>query len=165
MLFGGAAVIHREGVHVQRQIAAGQQTEGYGNARDLHTQHGGVDALGQLEPVAGVGIKALAKGGRGRHGAQVQRAGEEGVGALGLDGVKVLLAQAQQAQLALQDVAVGDSRAHQEGRVHEGVEADTFEILVDECKARLAAQVIGQLLDHKFAYLSSACFTCRVKSR
>jgi len=31
----------------------------------------------------------------------VQRAGEEGVGALGFDGIKVVLAQAQQAEVAL----------------------------------------------------------------
>jgi hypothetical protein len=55
MLFGGAAVVHREGIHIQRQVAAGQHTEVDGLACDRHTEYGGVDALGQFEPVAGVG--------------------------------------------------------------------------------------------------------------
>jgi hypothetical protein len=147
MLFGGAAVVHSEGVHIQRQVATGQQTEVDGFTCDLHAEHGGVDALSQFEPVAGVGVEALAQGGRRWHGAQVQRAGEEGVCALGLDGVKVVLAQAQQAQVALQDVAVGDARAHREGGVNQRVQVDALQILADEGQARLAAQVISQLLD------------------
>jgi hypothetical protein len=153
MLFGGAAVVHRKGVHVQRQIAAGQQTEVDGLACDLHTEHGGVDALSQFEPVAGVGVQALAQGGRRRHRAQVQRAGKEGVCALGLDGIKVVLAQAQQAEVALQDVAVGDASAHWESGINEGVQVDALEVFADQGQTRLAAQVVGQLLDHKVAHL------------
>jgi len=146
VLFGGAAVGNSESIHVQRQLAAGQQTEVDGFAGVVHAQHGGIDALGQLEPVAGVGIEALAQGKRGRHGAQVQRAGEEGVGALGLNGVKVVLAQAQQAQIALQDVAVGDTRAHRESGINKGVEVDALEVFADECQARLAAQVVRSIV-------------------
>ena len=58
-----------------------------------------------------------------------------------------ILAQAQQAQVALQDVAVGDARAHREGGVNQRVQVDALQILADEGQARLAAQVISQLLD------------------
>jgi hypothetical protein len=88
----------------------------------------------------------------------VQRAGEEGVGALGLDSVKVVLAQAQQAEVTLQDVAVDNARAHQEGRVNEGVQVDAFQILANESQARLVAQVVRQLLDQKVTHLSSVLF-------
>ena len=75
MLFGGAAVIHREGIHIQRQVAAGQPTEVDGLACDFHTEYGGVDALSQLKPLVGVGVlQALTQGGQRRHSARVKKA-------------------------------------------------------------------------------------------
>jgi hypothetical protein len=61
-------------------------------------------------------------------------------------------------KVTLQDVAVGDARAHQKGRVNEGVEVDAFQVLADESQARLVAQVVRQLLDQKVTHLSSVLF-------
>ena len=74
-------------------------------------------------------------GGNRRHGAQVQRASEECVAALGLNGVKVVIAQVQQAQVALQYDAVGDARAHRESRVYKGVEFDALKVFADKCQS------------------------------
>lgn len=85
-------------------------------------------------------------------------AGKEGVCALGFDGIEVVLAQAQQAEVALQNVAVGDARAHGEGGVHQGVQVDALEVFANQGQTRLAAQVLGQLLDHKVAHLQLRFF-------
>jgi hypothetical protein len=42
--------------------------------------------------------------------------------------------------------------------VNKGVEVDALQVFSDECQARLAAQVVGQLFDHKFAHLISVLF-------
>ena len=143
MLFGGAAVVHGKGVHVQRNIATGQRTKIDALAGHLQTQHRRVDALGQIEPGKCVGIQALALGRRRWHGAKDQGAGEESVFALAFDGIKVVLAKAQQTQVALEDVAVGDTAAHREGGVYEGVEIDALEILANQGQTGLVAQVVG----------------------
>lgn len=122
MLFGGAAVVHSEGVQIEVHVAAGQQTEIHRLATELHAQHGGVDAVDELKPRGRVDVHALAQG-RGRwNGPQAQRAGEEGIFALAFDCIEVVLAQTQQTKVGLQDVAVGYPRAHREGRIDQGVE-------------------------------------------
>jgi len=55
----------------------------------------------------GVGVQTLTQRGRRGHCAQVQSAGEEGIFALAFDGIEIASAQAQQAEGALEDVAVG----------------------------------------------------------
>lgn len=50
-------------------------------------------------------VHALAQGGRRWHSAQTQGTGEEGIFALACDGLKQVLAQTQQTEAALQDVA------------------------------------------------------------
>ena len=158
MLFGGATVVHGEGVDVQRHIAAGQHTEVHRLAADFHAQHGGVDVIDQVKPRGRVRVHALAQGGRRWHGPQTQCAGEEGVFALAFDGIEVVLAQTQQAEVALEDVAVGHPRAHGEGRVHHGVEVDALQILPNQCQAGLVAQVVGQLFDYKVGHVVVTCW-------
>jgi hypothetical protein len=136
-----------EGIDIQRHVPTGQRTEVDGFAADLHAQYGGVDALSQVEPVLSMRIHALAQGGRRWHGTQTQCTGEEGILALAFDGIKVVLAQAQQTEVALQDVAVGDTAAYREARVHHGVEVDALQILANQCQTGLVAQVVGQLFD------------------
>ena len=114
VFFGRAAVVHGEGIKVQGDVLTVQRTEVRRLAFDPHAEHGSVDALGQLKPVWGMGIQALAQRGRRRHSAQMQGAGKESVFTLTLDGIEVVFAQAQQAQVALQDVAVGDARTQRE---------------------------------------------------
>jgi hypothetical protein len=57
---------------------------------------------------------------------------KEGIFELAFDGTKIVLAQAQQTEEALQDVAVDDTRSNREGRVDQAVEVDSFEILANQ---------------------------------
>lgn len=82
MFFGRAAVVHGEGVHIQRHVSAGQYAEVNGLAADLQTQGSGVDAVGQIHPSGCMRVYALAQGGRRGHGAQAQGTGKVGVLAL-----------------------------------------------------------------------------------
>lgn len=74
-------------------------------------------------------IHALAQGCRGRHGAQVQGTGEKGILALAFDRMKIVLAQTQQTEVTLQDVAVGNTPADRKGRINQAVDVDALEIL------------------------------------
>lgn len=128
-LFLGAPVVHGKGVQIDGGLAAGQRTEVYGLAAWAAAQQRAVDLSGKFEPVTGVGIHAMAQGGTGRHGAQAQGAHEEGVAAEILDRIKVVLAQVRQAQVALEDIAVGNAGVNREGRIDQRVGLNLFEIL------------------------------------
>ncbi len=157
---GGATVVYGEGVHIQRHIAAGQYTEVNTAPLDLHAQHPGVDAVNQLEPRRGMRVQALAQGGRRRHSVHTQGAGKEAVLALAFDGIEVVLAQAQQAQVALENVAVGDApklALHRKDQIDQSVEVDALEVFANQRQAGMSAQVVGQLLkneiDHRGLHL------------
>jgi hypothetical protein len=129
---GGVAVVHGEGVDVDRAVASGEQAEVDGPTLQAQPEQALVDLVDQREPGATLGIEALAKrGARGRL-RQAQRAQCEGAGSQRLDGLEVALALAQQPQVASYDVAVGDAGAHREGRVDQGIEVDALQILPDE---------------------------------
>jgi hypothetical protein len=113
----------------------------------------------QREPRAALGIEALAKGGARGRLRQAQGAQREGARAQRLDGLEVALALAQQPQDASHDVAVGDARAHREGRVDQGIEVDALQILPDERQTGVRDQVVGQLLDDEVGHRA---LTCRV---
>jgi len=74
-----------------------------------------------------MGIQPLTQGGARRNIFQTQDAFEEGVVAEILDGIKVVLAQTQQAPVAL-------------------------EIVADKGKAGLGAEVVGQFFDKKIGH-------------
>jgi len=158
MLFDCPAVGKSEGVYIQRHVPTGQHTEVNGFACDLEPQHRGVDALSQIKSQGCMRIHALAQGGRRWHGAQVQSTSEEGIFALTFDGIKVVLAQSQQTKVALQDVAVGNTRADREGRIDQAV--DALEIFANQCQAGLVAQVVVQIFDDEIGH---GLFTCWVK--
>ena len=153
MLFGRAAVVHGEGIHIQRHVPTGQHTEVNGLAGDLEAKHGGVDAVSQVKPGGGMRVHALAQGGRRGHSTQTQRTGEERVFALAFDGIEVVLAQAQQTEVAFEDVAVGNATAHREGRVDQAVDVDALQILANQCQTGLVAQVVGQLFENEIGHV------------
>lgn len=93
-------------------------------------------------PCAGVG-------GRRGHSGQAQGSGEECVFALALDGIKIILANAQQAKVVLQDVAVGHPRAHRKGGINQAAEVDALQILANQCQTVLVAQVAGQFFENE----------------
>lgn len=160
MLLGRAALVHGEGVDVQWHISTGQRPEVDGLALELEAQNRGVDVIDQVKPSWRVGVQALAQGGRRGHRSQAQGAGEESVLALAFDGIKIVLAQTQQAQVALEDVAIGDAAAHGVSGVDQGVEIDALEVLANQGQASVLAQVVGQLFDDKIGH---GGFTFRVK--
>jgi len=68
----GVALIHDEGVYVQRQVPAVQGPKIYGRTVDAQAQDGPVDLIGQFAQFAAKGVKALAQCGARRHRAQAQ---------------------------------------------------------------------------------------------
>jgi hypothetical protein len=141
--------------------AVGEQAEVDGPTLQAQPEEALVDPVDQREPAAALGIETLAKrGARGRL-RQAQRAQREGARAQRLDGLEVALALAQQPQVASHDVAVGDARAHREGRVDEGVEVDALQILPDERQTGAGAEIVGQLLDDEVGHRA---LTCRVSA-
>lgn len=57
---------------------------------------------------------------------------EEGVAPKALDSVKVALAQTQEGQIGLEDVAVGCTRAHGELRIDQGIDVDALEVFAEK---------------------------------
>ena len=119
-LLGRAPVVHRKGVHVQRQPAAGQ----YAVVRPLAAQQR-LDHPGHmLEHRAGLGVHALAQRRARRQQLDAQRLLEELVAprwpTIALDGVEVALALHQQPQVRPHDVGVAHARAHRQRRIELG---------------------------------------------
>ncbi len=106
-------------------------------------------AASKVKPGRSVGIQTLAQRWTRRNAAKPQSALEEGVRAKVFDGVKVVLAQTQQGQVVLEDVAVGNARAYGKGRIDQRVELYSFEILPNECQSGVRTEVVGQLFDDK----------------
>lgn len=154
-LFGGAAVVHGKGVDVQGRVAAGQRPKGNGLTLDAGAEQSLVDRRGQIKPSAGMGVHALAQRRARRRNRQRQGTGKEGIAAKVLDGVKVTLALAQQGQVAFEDGAVGDARAHGKARIDQGGQVDVFEILPHQSQARLAAEVVGQFFDNEVGHVAA----------
>jgi hypothetical protein len=114
----------------------------------------------KVKPGRSVGIQTLAQRWTRRNAAKPKSALEEGVRAKVLDGVKacpelrrrVVLAQTQQAQVALEDVAVSNARAYGKGRIDQRVELNSFEIFPNECQSGVRTEVVGQLFDNEVGH-------------
>ena len=152
--FGGVALIHDEGVDAQWQVAAGQGPEVDCCTIDAQAQYGAVDRVGQFAPFAAHGIEALAQGGAGGHGAQAQGLVGKALLAKGFDGFEVVLAQGEHGDVALEDVAVGNPRAHWVFGIHHGRQFDALEQAPHQGQASVAAQVVGQFLDNELDWVS-----------
>jgi hypothetical protein len=106
-----------------------------------------------------MGVQALTHSRARRHATQTQGAHEESVAAWTwgfakvLDGVKVILAQTQQAQVAFEDSAVGDTGANRKSRIDYGIDIDALEIFADQCQPGVGAEVVGQFFDNKVGHL------------
>ena len=106
---GRVALIHHKGVDFQPQVAGVQGAEVDGRAVDAQTQQGAADLIGQFALFGAHGVKALAQGRARRHGAQAQRPVGKALRAEAFNHPEVVLAQGEQGQVALEDVAVGDA--------------------------------------------------------
>lgn len=80
-----------------------------------------------MTPLAAKGIDPLGQGGTRWHGTQPQGLVRKALGAKAFDGLEVVLAEGEQAQVALEDVAVGDAAAHGVFWVYQGQQVDALE--------------------------------------
>lgn len=72
----------------------------------------------------------------------LQDAYEKGVASEVLDGIKVVLAQTQQAQITLDDVTIGDHGVHRENRIDRGIDIDAFEILAHQDQFGVGTKIV-----------------------
>ena len=114
-----------------------------------------VHLLRQLKPRWRMRVHALAQRRARRNAAQAQRTLEEGVVSKALNRIKVALAQAQQRELAFEDLAVGDARAHRKLRIDQRIDVDASEVLADERQSGMGAEVIGQFFDQKVGHVGA----------
>jgi hypothetical protein len=115
---------------------------------------GAVDRVGQFAPFAAHGVKALAQGGAGGHSTQAQGLVGKALLAKGFDGFEVVLAQGEHGDVALEDVAVGNTRAQWILGIDHGRQVDALEQAPHQGQATVAAQVVGQLLDNELDWVS-----------
>lgn len=146
-------VVDDEGVSVQGHIAAGQGAKVHWRAVVLGRKQGQVQLVGHGVPGLGMGVHALAQGGTGGRGGQAQGALEELVLAIRLDGIKVVFALAEQAKIALDDVAVSHTfGAKGEPAIDQGIKADALEVPAHQSQTGAGGQVVGQLLDYEVGH-------------
>ena len=156
-LFGTVAVVHAEGVNVQRRIAVAHGAKVNGPAIDLHAQHRLIDALGQVKPARCVSVQALPERGTRRHSRQAHGTHEESIiatfaASILLDGLEIILALHQQGQVGLEDGAVGMAAPDRKRRVDQCVDVDLPQRLAHQGHARLTAKVVGELLEYKLCH-------------
>jgi hypothetical protein len=68
-------------------------------------------------------------------------------------GIIIILAKAQQANVALEDVTVVNARPNRESRVHECVDIAALQILANQCQPGLVTQVVGQFFNYKIDHI------------
>ena len=100
-------------------------------------------------------VHALAQCRARRHTIQTQCAHEEGVATKALDGIEIILAKTQQAQVAFEDGTVGNTRANRKSRINQGIDIDALEIFANQCQSSVGTEVIGQFFYDKVVILSS----------
>ena len=109
-----------------------------------------------------MGVHALAHSRTGRHDAHAQRTGEEVVTPECFNRIEVVLALHQQAQVGLQNIAVGDATdAHREFAVNAMAQPQAFDVWPNQCQARIGGEVVGQFFENKVGHVE---LTFRVAS-
>ena len=153
----GVGVVHHKGVPVQRHVAAGQDPEVHWPARIAGRQQREVERIDQFEPGGRMGVHALAQGRARWHRGNPQCAAKELVATKGLDGFKIILALHQQAQVAFEDVAVGDGIAsHRQLLVHACADVQALEVLPHQGKSGVGGEVVGQLFDDEVGHVGGS---------
>lgn len=100
-------------------------------------------------------VHALAQGRARGNSAQAQRTLEEGVVSKALDRVKVAFTQTQQCEMAFENLAVGNPRAHRKLRIDQRIDVNAFEVFADERQSGMGAEVVGQFLDNKIGHVGA----------
>jgi len=137
---------------VNGRVATGEPPEVNIFAADTQVQQTVVDASSQLKPVAGTRIQALAQRGARRRATKTQSKPCKFVTAKRFNGIKVVLAKAQQRKVALQDVAIGNASTNREFGINQRVDVDAFEVFAHQRQTGVGTQVVGQLFDNEFGH-------------
>ena len=126
----------------------------------LGRQQGQVEFASQLKPRGRMGVHALAQSRGRRHHANIQRTGEELVTPKCFDRIEVIFALRQQAQVGLQNIAVGDAaHAGREFAVNALADFQALGVLPHQGQSGIGGEVVGQFFDIE---VSHAKFTFRV---
>mmetsp|Transcript_21056 Transcript_21056/g.81512 ORF Transcript_21056/g.81512 Transcript_21056/m.81512 type:complete len:560 (-) Transcript_21056:10102-11781(-) len=144
-----AAVVHREGVHVQRQPAAGQHAVVGPLAAQQPLNHPGH----MLEQGLGLPVQALAQRWARRQQPYAQRFLEKLVTPVVLHRVEVALALRQQPQVAAQHVAVAHAGAHRQRPLQRRpLRPQRLQVVAHQGQPANGRQVVIQLLDFDSAH-------------
>jgi hypothetical protein len=154
-IFLGAAVAHRKAIEIHRGVAASQGSKVNGLLVDAAANKRPVHLWGQLEPRCRMRVHTLAQGRARENSAQAQRTLEEGVASKALDRVKVIFAPTQQGEIAFENLAAGNSRAHRKRRVDLRLDVNAIEVFADERQSGMGAEVAGQFLDNKIGHVGA----------
>lgn len=141
-LFLGARVVHDESIPVRRHVATGLRTKG------------------QAEPRSCMAIHVLTQRQTRRRHTDALRPGKEAVSRKRLDGIEVGLTLYQQAQMAFDDVAVGDAvAAYGKLVINTVADVKACHVVAHQGKVRVGGQVVEQLFDNEVGHDK---LTCRV---
>jgi len=148
----GKIVIYGEGVQINWGVATVQRTEVDGLVCNALTQQPVVDLRNQIKPLPSKRIQTLAPGWAGGDIGQVQRTFEEVVVSEVFDGIKVVLAQAQQGDVGLVNIAVGDTCSDGAGRIEQGFKFGGLEILTNQRQIGVRTEVVGEFFDNEVVH-------------
>ena len=152
--FLGARVVHHKGVPVHGHVAARQGTKIHRARGVLGRQQGQVELCSELKPRGRMGVHALTQGRARGDCANVQAAGKEGIAPELLNGIEVVLALHQQAQVGLQNVAVGDATdRYGKFAVNQSVDAKALGILPNQRQTGVGGEVVGEFFDNKVGHV------------
>ena len=92
-----------------------------------------------------MGVHALAQSRGRRYCAYIQRANEELITSKFFNGIEVVLTLHQQAQVGLQNVAIGDTTdTYREFAVNAIADTQAVHILTNQCQSGIEGEVVGQ---------------------
>jgi len=101
-----------------------------------------------------MGVHALTQGRARGDCANVQAAGKEGIAPELLNGIEVVLALHQQAQVGLQNVAVGDATdSYGKFAVNQSVDAKALGILPNQRQTGVGGEIVGEFFDNKVGHV------------
>ncbi len=141
--FLGARVVHHNIVPVPGPVAARHETKVHRARGVLGRQQGQVELCSELKPLGRMGVHALSQGRARGDGAHIQGAGQEGIAPELLNGIEVVLASHQQAQVGLQNVAVGDATdSYWKFAVNQSVNAKALAILSNQRQTGVGGKIV-----------------------
>ena len=148
-LLPGARVVHRKYVDIERYVLV-RRGPGRSSRPDDDRRDGSADVPEKIgrgrinddDHGARVLVEALAQARRRRHLPDAERTLEERIPAFVLDGIEIALGRAQQSDVALHAISVGDAMA-QRDRLEVAVKARVPKRPTDQSQPRMGGQRIS----------------------